>query len=155
MRNGTRISRRHFLKLMGYLGAVSIGGLGSFVELYKKRGSFPPSGSSPGSFSGSSPVNPLQSAFAQTGGGGTWSLGQNTTVIAIHAALTYTGKIFYLAGSGYCVNNENGSYIARLLDPTTGSESTVSASDDLWYRGAAQLPNGNILFGNSEHSYTR
>ncbi|MDQ6864099.1 MAG: hypothetical protein M3044_09765, partial [Thermoproteota archaeon] len=66
MPNETRISRRHFLKLMGYLGVVSIGGLGSFVELYKKRGSFPPSVSS----SGSSPVNPLQSAFAQTGGGG-------------------------------------------------------------------------------------
>ncbi|MDQ6866052.1 MAG: DUF1929 domain-containing protein, partial [Thermoproteota archaeon] len=40
----------------------------------------------------------------------------------------------------------NGPYTARLLDPTTGSESTVSMSDDLWCGGAAQLPNGNILF---------
>src|SRR2546422_4020193 len=72
MPEGTAVSRRHFLKLIGYFGIVSLGGIGSFVELYKKRGSFPPL-VSPSASSGSSSVYPLQSAFAQTGGGGTWA----------------------------------------------------------------------------------
>ncbi len=133
---------------MGYLGIVSLGGIGSFFELYKKRGSFPPLVSPSGSSgsSGSSSAYPVQTASAQTGGGGTWSLGQNTTVIAIHAALTYTGKIFYYAGSGNCIDNENGPYPGRLLDPTTGVETSLATPDDLFCAGAAQLPNGNILF---------
>ena len=88
MPEGTPISRRHFLKLIGYFGIVSLGGIGSFVELYKKRGSFPPLVSPSGS-SGSSSVYPLQSASAQTGGGGTWALGQNTTFVAIHAGINF------------------------------------------------------------------
>ena len=98
------ISRRHFLKLIGYLGVVSLGGLGALRELYQKG--------SPSFRSASSPlVTPtsvfpplIQTAFAQTTG--SWSLGQNTTVVAIHAALTSTGKIFYVAGSSYCINTE-------------------------------------------------
>jgi hypothetical protein len=141
-----RISRRHFLKLIGYLGIVSLGGFGSFVELYKKRGSVSPlvSHSYSSSVSSSSPL--LQTAFAQTTGG-SWSLGQNTAVVAIHAALTYTGKIFYYAGSGNCINNQNGLNLGgRLLDPNTGAETSLTTPDDLWCGGAAQLPNGNILF---------
>ena len=84
MAEGSPISRRHFLKLIGYFGVVSLGGIGSFVELFKKRGSFPPLVSPSGS-SGASSVYPLQSASAQTCGGGIWSLGQNTPVAAIHA----------------------------------------------------------------------
>ena len=33
----------------------------------------------------------------------------------------------------------------RLLDPTTGTETIVTMSDDLWCGGAAQLSNGNIF----------
>jgi hypothetical protein len=118
-------------------------GIGSFLELYKKRGIL---SSSPSLVSplASTPIPPLlQTAFGQTTG--SWSLGQNTTVVAIHAALTSTGKIFYLAALGYCINNENGPYTARLLDPTTGTETIVTLSDDLWCGGAAQLSNGNIF----------
>jgi fibronectin type 3 domain-containing protein len=139
------ISRRDFLKLMGYLSIVSLGGFGAFSELYKKRGAVLSSSVvSPPSASTSQLL--LQNAYAQTGGGGSWTLGQNTTVIAIHVALTNTGKIFYLAGSGNCPDNGSGPYTARLLDPATGSETDVTMSDDLWCGGAAQLPNGNILF---------
>ena len=60
-------------------------------------------------------------------------------------ALTSTGKIFYVAGSGYCINSAAGPYTARLLDPTTGNESNVPLSNDLFCSGAAQLPNGNIF----------
>jgi galactose oxidase-like protein/fibronectin type III domain protein len=142
------ISRRHFLKLVGYLGIVSLGGFAALRELYQKQ--------YPSLFSGSSsavspalpspPPSLLQTAFAQTTGG-SWSLGPNTAVVAIHAALTYTGKIFYYSGSGNCINNQNGLNLGgRLLDPNTGAETSLATPDDLWCGGAAQLPNGNILF---------
>jgi hypothetical protein len=139
------ISRRHFLKLIGYLGIVSLGGLGALRELYQKQYPSLFSGSSPSvspaSFSQPTPL--LQTAFAQTAG--SWALGKNTSIVAIHAALTATGKIFYLAGSSYCINTESGPYLARLLDPTTGSETSVTMSKDLFCSGATQLPNGNIF----------
>ncbi len=137
------ISRRHFLKLIGYLGVVSLGGLGALRELYQKG--------SPSLLSASSPLATpttvfpplIQTAFAQTTG--SWSLGQNTTVVAINAALTSTGKILYVAGSSYCINTASGPYTARLLDPNTGIENNVALSNDLFCSGATQLPNGNIF----------
>jgi hypothetical protein len=137
------ISRRHFLKLIGYLGVVSLGGLGALRELYQKGSPSFRSASSP--LATPTTVFPplIQTAFAQTTG--SWSLGQNTTVVAIHAALTSTGKIFYIAGSSYCINTASGPYAARLLDPTTGIETNVALSNDLFCSGAAQLPNGNIF----------
>ena len=137
------ISRRHFLKLIGYLGVVSLGGLGALRELYRKGSPSFSSASSPSVTPTSLFPSLIQTAFAQTTG--SWSLGQNTTVIAIHAALTSTGKIFYVAGSGYCINTASGPYTARLLDPTTGIETNVALSNDLFCSGAAQLPNGNIF----------
>jgi hypothetical protein len=119
-------------------------GDGGFLEIYKKRGSFPPLVSPSGS-SGSSSVYPLQSASAQTGGGGTWTLGQNTTIVAIHAAYIYTGKILYVAGSSYCINTEAGPYTGRVLDPATGIETSFTTADDFFCSGAAQLANGNIF----------
>jgi hypothetical protein len=137
------ISRRHFLKVIGYLGIVSLGGLGALRELYQKQypSLFSGSSSSVSPASSSQPI--LQTAFAQTAG--SWSLGQNTSVVAIHAALTATGKIIYVAGSSYCINTESGPYQARLLDPTTGNETNVALSNDLFCSGATQLPNGNIF----------
>jgi fibronectin type 3 domain-containing protein len=86
-----------------------------------------------------------QLASGQTTGG-SWSLGQNTTVLAIHAAITSTGKILYIAGSGWCVNNATGPYTARLLDPVTGSETNVTGQNsDLFCCGLTHLSNGNIF----------
>ena len=68
----------------------------------------------------------LKTAVAQTGAG------QNTTVVAVHAALTSTGKIFYLAGSAYCINTESGPYTARLLDLATSIETKVTMSNDFF-----------------------
>ena len=78
------LSRRDFLKLLGY-GAIAVtfapfvnlGGLKELKNLFPSR----------------------LPAFAQTSG--SWALGQNTTAVAIHAAILPNGKIFYLAGSGY------------------------------------------------------
>jgi hypothetical protein len=131
------ISRRHFLKLIGYLGIVSLGGLGGFVELYKKRGSLSYLASNLGS------ASLLQRASAQTTG--SWILGQNTTIVAIHAAYIYTGKILYVAGSSYCINTEAGPYTGRVLDPATGTETSFTTADDFFCSGAAQLANGNIF----------
>src|SRR5689334_11036978 len=126
----TRISRRKFLKLLGaggvILGLGGFGGLGSLLNNKKRY--------------------PELIASAQTTGGGSWSLGQNTTVLAIHAALTSTGKILYLAGSGFCINGASGPYTARLLDPTTGVETNVMGqNNDLFCSGATQLSTGNIF----------
>jgi hypothetical protein len=137
------ISRRHFLKLLGYLGVVSLGGLGALRELYQKGPHSFRSASSPLVTPTSVLPSLVQTVFAQTTG--SWSLGKNTTVVAIHAALTSSGKIFYLAGSSYCINTASGPYTARLLDPTTSIETSVALYNDLFCSGATQLSNGNIF----------
>jgi hypothetical protein len=125
----SRISRRDFLKLMGFLTVGSIG-FGTLFGLFKKQNmiSYYP-----------------QPAVAQTTAGGTWTLGQNTTIVAIHAAYIYTGNVLYVSGSSYCINTEAGPYTGRILAPTTGTETGFTTADDLFCSGAAQLANGNIF----------
>jgi hypothetical protein len=85
-----------------------------------------------------------QLAYAQTSG--SWlPVQSSTSTVAIHIALTPTGKIFYLTGSGWNLNNSNGPYQARYLDPVTGTETNVILSKDSFCAGQSQLPNGNIL----------
>ena len=83
------------------------------------------------------------SAFAQSAG--SWILGPHTTVVAIHAALLSSGKVFYLAGSSYHDPIQNGPYEARILDVSSGSEQNYQQSDDLFCIGLTGLPDGNIL----------
>ena len=73
------ISRRDFLKLLGY-GSITLSS-GLFLHL--------------GRFGDISQRSNLVSAQ----GSGSWAIGQNTTAVAIHAAVLPNGKIFYLAGS--------------------------------------------------------
>ena len=56
----------------------------------------------------------------------------STSTVAIHTALTGTGKIFYMAGSGWDIDIRNGPYTARLLDPVTGTDTNVPLSKDLF-----------------------
>src|ERR1051325_4241759 len=134
------ISRKQFLKILATSGVIlTLGGFGGFSSLLNNR-------KKGGGGSGNGSTSYSQLASARTTGGGSWSLGGNTAGPAIHAAVTATGKILYIAGSSYCVNNTAGPYIGRLRDPTTGSETTVNMTDDLFCCGSAQLPNGNILF---------
>ena len=88
---GTPISRRDFLKLLGYgtiavgLGGIlRFGGLKDFVK-YTPR---------------------LSSAQSS----GSWSQGPDTTAVAIHIALLPNGKIFYLSGSGFHRDRPNGPF---------------------------------------------
>jgi hypothetical protein len=134
------MSRKDFLKLLGAGGTlllfggfagggVGVGGiLNSLFNKYNRNSS----------------SSSTQLAYAQTSG--SWlPVQSSTTAVAIHIYLTPTGKIFYLAGSAWNINNRNGPYQARLLDPVTGTETNVSLSKDLFCAGQCQLPNGNIL----------
>jgi Domain of unknown function (DUF1929)/Fibronectin type III domain len=126
--SGIPISRRDFLLLLGY-GLVTLA-LGSFMRLdylgVLKKLSSPP--------------------LASAQSSGSWSLGQkNTTIVAIHAALLPSGKIFYLAGSGFHGGRKYGPFEARILDLNTGSEQNLQQSEDLFCAGQCNLPNGNVL----------
>ena len=58
-----------------------------------------------------------------------------------------------MAGSGWNINNRNGPYTARLLDPVTGTDTNVPLSKDLFCVGQNQLPNGNILLTGGTATY--
>ncbi|HKR72581.1 MAG TPA: twin-arginine translocation signal domain-containing protein, partial [Candidatus Nitrosocosmicus sp.] len=102
MSNNRRISRRDFLELLGAGGTVLFlgwfAGEGSLFSLLFKN-----KNGNNGGVGSSSSINP-QLAYAQSSG--SWlPVERSTSTVAIHTALTRTGKIFYLAGSGWDVNN--------------------------------------------------
>jgi hypothetical protein len=139
------ISRRDFLKFLG-LGTTAIA-LGSFggmsqllTSLHLDNGN---------RYSNNN--NKKQSAFAQEQSTGLWTNTQNCTVTPIHAALLPSGKIFYLAGSGYNTARQYGPYDARVLDVNTGQEKVFNETnspmtEDLFCMGQTTLANGNLLF---------
>ena len=136
------ISRREFLKLLGW-GAAGLT-LSLFLPVDKILGNVKHSLREPSN-------TPLPPAYAQSSG--SWSLGQNTTVVAIHAALLPTGKIFYLAGSGYHPNRSNGPFEARILNLGTGLEKNLTQSDDLFCIGITSLKNGNLILAGGTLMY--
>ncbi|MGB7679106.1 MAG: twin-arginine translocation signal domain-containing protein [Nitrososphaeraceae archaeon] len=120
------VSRRDFLKLLG-VGAMvlGLGGMGGMSQLvYDRKANRP--------------------ALAQQGTG-SWANGQNCTVNPIHVALLPSGRIFYLAGSGYSTAQQFGPYTARVLDINTGSETAHTQTDDLFCIGLTHLANGTDL----------
>jgi hypothetical protein len=84
---------------------------------------------------------------------GSWILGQNTSTIAIHASYLHNGFILYIAGSGYHNGHLQGPFEARLLDPTTGFETIVPMSSDLFCHGSVHLANGNLLIAGGTLQY--
>lgn len=140
--SGGLISRRTFLRLSIFFIFFLVFGL---TQLFFPR-KFSTTRSS--TFSSSSNYN---SAAAQTAG--TWTVGPSTSAVAIHATLLYTGKIFYLTGSGYNLANQFGPFIAKLFDPSNGTESTVSLTEDLFCAGHTQLSNGNLLLAGGTKMY--
>ena len=64
-----------------------------------------------------------------------------------------SGKIFYLAGSGYHRDRPNGPFDARILDVNTGSEINFSQTEDLFCIGITHLPNGNVLLAGGTLMY--
>ncbi|HEU4447276.1 MAG TPA: galactose oxidase-like domain-containing protein, partial [Nitrososphaeraceae archaeon] len=137
------LSRKDFLKLLAG-GAISlaVGSLINYNGLYNSARLFTSTKSNP---------SLLPPAEAQSSG--SWSLGQPTTVVAIHAALLPSGKVFYLAGSGYRRDVPNGPFEARILDPDSGAEKSFNMTNDSWCNGMTNLPNGNVLLGGGTEMY--
>ncbi|MGA9297973.1 MAG: kelch repeat-containing protein, partial [Nitrososphaeraceae archaeon] len=128
------VSRRDFLKLLG-VGAMvlGLGGMGGMSQLvYDRKANRP--------------------ALAQQGTG-SWANGQNCTVNPIHVALLPSGRIFYLAGSGYSTAQQFGPYTARVLDINTGSETAHTQTDDLFCIGLTHLANGTVLMAGGTLQY--
>jgi hypothetical protein len=93
----------------------------------------------------------FQEAEGQTAG--SWSSGSNTRTVAIHASILPNGRIFYFAGSGYHSSHQNGPFEARVLNLSTGSQTNISMSEDLFCAGQAPLPNGRILLAGGTLRY--
>ena len=123
---GKPISRRDFLRILGY-GSVALV-LGPLIKL--------------GGLERLKLLAPIPAAAQSSG---SWVQGPQTTVVAIHAALLTSGKIFYLAGSGYHNTIQTGPYQARILDVNSGLEQNYQQSEDLFCIGLTGLPNGNVL----------
>ena len=81
-----------------------------------------------------------------------WVDGKNTTTTPIHAALLTSGKIFYLAGSGYSTARQFGPYEAKVLDYKTGTKKTLTQNQDLFCAGQTTLANGNLLLAGGIYS---
>ena len=118
----SKITRRDFLKFLGYGATVGMIGMtiGKIIDSKQNNLSF-------------------------ADNGGSWQLGPKTLCTAIHAALLYNGKIYYHAGSDYNPANQNGPYKAAILDPATNTQVNIPMSEDLWCGGHTQLSNGNLL----------
>ena len=132
-----RVSRRDFLRIVMFFLIFLVSGIGRMF--------FSPSSTSKFFNLG------IKSASAQTSG--TWALGPPTSSLPVNASLLRTGDIFYLTGSGYNLVNQFGPYTARVYNPVTGAESSVSLTEDLFCAGNTQLANGNILLAGGTTAY--
>jgi hypothetical protein len=131
------VSRAQFLKMMG-AGALAFGLGGIAMKL-----GLPP---------GRDPRSILDEALAQSSTG-SWTTGDNTTTVAIHASVLSNGRIFYFASSGYHSSHQDGPFEARILNLSTGDETEVTMNEDLFCAGQAPLPNGNILLAGGTLRY--
>jgi hypothetical protein len=134
---GNNISRRDFLKLLGFgATALALGGFGGISQLiYNKQSGRPTLAQSTES----------------------WSNGQNCTVNPVHVALLPSGKIFYLAGSGYSTARQYGPYQGRILDINTGAEKNFESPDfnnkDIFCSGLTHLADGTVLMSGGTLQY--
>jgi hypothetical protein len=127
------ISRRDFLKLLGYGAAISLGSLLNFSALTELKKMVP--------------------ILASAQSSGSWAFGNNASAIPIHAAVLNTGKIFYLAGSGTALAHSNGPFEARILDLNAASEKTLPLTEDLFCIGLTHLASGNVLLAGGTKMY--
>lgn len=58
-----------------------------------------------------------------------------------------------MAGSVYSTAQQNGPYVARVLDINTGSETAHTQSDDLFCIGLAHLADGTVLMAGGTLQY--
>ena len=132
------ISRRNFLKLLGFgATALALGGFGGVSQLIHN------------------PTNPNRASAQQSTG--SWSSGQNCTCNPIHVALLPSGKILYLAGSGYSTAQQFGPYQGRILNVNTGAEKNFESQDfnneDFFCIGLTHLADGKVLVSGGTKMY--
>lgn len=114
------MNRRDFLNLCGATATVIA--LGRFAKVHDY-------------------INPRETS-AQAG---SWSEGVSTTTTPVHITLLPSGKIFYLAGSGWHYGGQEGPYESRVRDLETGEENTLTQIEDSFCAGQAALADGTIL----------
>ena len=127
------LSRRDFLKLLGAGAAMAF--VGKYVNLMDPN---------------QTSLIPKASALSS----GSWSLGPNLSFPAIHMALVKSGKVVYVAGSGYHAATQSGPFTGTLFDPITNTEvKQMTFTDDVFCCGFNQLENGNILVTGGTKDY--
>jgi hypothetical protein len=124
-----KVSRREFLKLLAASGVVGLGGLAGF------RSSLPGS----------------QAAAL---GAGSWTEGPRALNHPVHLAMLPSGKVLYVAGSGFHKPSADGPFRAGIWDPVADSQKKYSVEKDIWCSGHALLSNGNVLFVGGTIKYT-
>lgn len=84
---------------------------------------------------------------------GSWNFGPRCTITPIHLVILSTGKVLYLAGSGYHESSKVGPFKAELMDPDTGSKVQYTFQDDFFCIGHNHLANGNVVLTGGTLNY--
>lgn len=129
------MSRSDFLKLMG-VGATALI-LGRFLDssLIAKPNE----------------ARSDRKAYAQSQE--SWSFGPRSTITPVHLVILPTGKLLYVAGSGYHESLKAGPFHAQIIDPGTGLSTSYSFPVDFFCIGHNHLANGNVLLTGGTLAY--
>ncbi|HEY7506002.1 MAG TPA: galactose oxidase-like domain-containing protein [Nitrososphaera sp.] len=125
-----RITRREFLKLAGAAGLVGLAGFHSIYGRSEKRNQ------------------------ASALGGGSWADGPKALSHPVHLALLPSGKVLYIAGSGFHRPSAGGPFRAGTWDPATDNQQSYTVDKDIWCSGHALLSSGNVLVVGGTLKYT-
>jgi hypothetical protein len=129
------ISRREFLKFIAAGGIVAVAGISGVSSLMPKN-------------------QRTSQASAQTTG--TWLFGPDALNHPVHVALLPSGKVLYVAGSGFHKQNAiDQIYKAGIWDPETAAHTEINLDHDLFCCGQTLLPDGKVLFvgGNLKYPF--
>jgi len=129
-----RVSRGEFL---GFLAAGGIAALAGMRSV-----------SSPRAFN-----NFDNQATAQVSG--SWKTGPKALNHPVHLALLPSGKVLYVAGSGFHRPSASGPFKAGIWNPTTNAQKEYLLDEDIWCSGHALLPSGNVLFVGGTLKYAK
>jgi hypothetical protein len=130
-----KVSRREFLRFLaagGIVAATGLTGVGTMISRSSNE----------------------RKASAQSAG--TWANGPNTFSHPVHVALLPSGKVLYVAGSGYHKPSANaGTFKAGIWNPATNGQTEITLPKDLFCSGHTLLPDGNVLFvgGNLKYPF--
>ena len=119
-----RVSRGEFLRFLAAGGIATFAGMGALGTL-------------------NNATSGNNQATAQLSG--SWKAGPKALNHPVHLALLPSGKVLYLAGSGFHRPSSSGPFKAGIWDPSTNTQKEYLMDEDIWCSGHALLPNGNVL----------